>query len=457
MATGSSAFSCAVGDSEWKKTDRILLQILQGLAPPLIASLSDEAGRRPSYIICFVLYIAANIGLACQSSFAALFVLRCLQSSGSSGTVSLVQAVAADVATTAERGTYMSYASMGTLLGPTVGPIIGGLLVQFLGWRSIFWFLTIFAGCAFIVFLVFFPETCRNVVGNGSVPPQRWNVSVLTYMKQRKLNKADLRSQRRSVRLTKASNPLQSLRIVADPESGLILFYSAILFCGFYCVTAALPFQLQDIYGFNSLQIGLCYIPVGCGSLTAVIVTGRAIDWNFRRHAKRLGIEVAKGRQSDLRNYPLELARIQVAIPFTILEIVGLILFGWVTGLRTTLAGPLILLYFLGFASSAAWTSFNTLNVDLNRKSPAAATAANNLVRCLLGAGAVAAVVPCLGRIGSGWTYTLIAFICILFSPIMWVVVHSGPKWREGKRVKAEKAEEAEKLKSESSQETLKG
>jgi hypothetical protein len=62
--------------------------ICQGLAPTFIGSISGKNGRRPAFLICFVVYLGANIGLALQNSHAALIVLRCLQSSGSSESAS---------------------------------------------------------------------------------------------------------------------------------------------------------------------------------------------------------------------------------------------------------------------------------------------------------------------------------------------------------------------------------
>jgi multidrug resistance protein len=134
----------------------------------MIAGFSDHSGRRPAYVICFVLYIAANIGLALQNNYAALLILRCFQSAGSSGTVALCQGVVADIATSAERGNYVAYSSVSTVLRPTLSPIIGGLLSQYLGWKAIFWFLAIFAVPVFILLMIFLPETCQNVVGNGT-------------------------------------------------------------------------------------------------------------------------------------------------------------------------------------------------------------------------------------------------------------------------------------------------
>ncbi|KAL8846394.1 MAG: hypothetical protein Q9221_008507 [Calogaya cf. arnoldii] len=107
--------------------------ILQAVSPMVIAGFSDQAGRRPAYIACFGLYLAANAGLTMQRNYWALLVLRCFQSAGSSALVALCQGVVADVATAADRGSYVAYASVSTVLGPTLSPIVGGLLSQYFG------------------------------------------------------------------------------------------------------------------------------------------------------------------------------------------------------------------------------------------------------------------------------------------------------------------------------------
>ena len=111
------------------------LQIFQGLAPMMIAGFSDKAGRRPAYFICFIIYIAANLGLALQNNYVALLVLRMVQSAGSSGTVALAQGLVGDLIVSSDRGKYVAFASLGIILGPTLSPILGGLLSQYLGWH----------------------------------------------------------------------------------------------------------------------------------------------------------------------------------------------------------------------------------------------------------------------------------------------------------------------------------
>jgi MFS family permease len=63
--------------------------IFQGLAPTIFGDFADMAGRRPAYIVAFIIYLGANIGLALQNSYVSLFLLRCLQSTGSSGAFAL--------------------------------------------------------------------------------------------------------------------------------------------------------------------------------------------------------------------------------------------------------------------------------------------------------------------------------------------------------------------------------
>jgi MFS family permease len=101
----------------------------------MIAGFSDKVGRRPAYIICFTIYIIVNLGLALQNNYAALLVLRCLQSAGSSGMVALVNGVVGDLITSSERGAYVAFAQLGSMLGPTLSPILGGLIGQYAGWH----------------------------------------------------------------------------------------------------------------------------------------------------------------------------------------------------------------------------------------------------------------------------------------------------------------------------------
>ena len=59
--------------------------IVAGIAPAIIGDMADMTGRRIVYLLTIGLYCVANVGLAVQNSWTALFVLRMLHSAGGAG------------------------------------------------------------------------------------------------------------------------------------------------------------------------------------------------------------------------------------------------------------------------------------------------------------------------------------------------------------------------------------
>jgi multidrug resistance protein len=427
--------------------------IFQGIAPTIFGDLADMSGRRPVYILAFTIYIAANIGLALQNTYAALFILRCLQSTGSSATIALANGVVADVASSSERGTYISWASAGPMIGPTIGPILGGIIAQYLGWQWIFWFLAILAGLYMIVFLLLFPETGRNVVGNGSIPPQRWNYSLISYLQTHRAAKHAQNSEEDALQRTTTyqreaaialarqrrlrwPNPFKTLRIIGEKDVALILFYNAIVYTAFYDVTASLPYIFQQTYHFNDLQIGLAFIPFGVGCMSATFLNGRIMDWNYRRVAKQAGISIDRKRGEDMRRFPIEKARLQVVFPMLYLGNLMLLGYGWAMDRNAPLAAPLVLTFFIGLFLTGAFNVLSTMLVDLYPQRPSTATAANNLVRCGLGAAGTAVIIQMVNAMGRGWCFTLIALVVFALSPMLWIELKYGGGWREERWVR---------------------
>lgn len=59
--------------------------IVSAVIPSIVGNAADTSGRRPLFLLTLATYFVANIGLAVQSSFPALLMLRMLQSAGISG------------------------------------------------------------------------------------------------------------------------------------------------------------------------------------------------------------------------------------------------------------------------------------------------------------------------------------------------------------------------------------
>ena len=322
---------------------------------------------------------------------------------------------------------------------------------------------------AFLVpFVILFPETgtclplgkvtrlttnlARTAVGNGSIPPQGWNMSLINYLALRRARKANPSNglsrtlSRNSVQRPrrKPFNPLASVQLLADLETATLLLYNAFLFAGFYDVTASLPSLYAEIYGINTLQIGLCYLPFGVGCCCAALSNGQLLDRNFRRWARMLNIEIKKGRQMDLRDFPIEKVRLQIALPMLYVSCAILLIYGWILEINGPLAAPLVLLFFFSLTVTVSFNVISTLLIDFYPRAPATATAANNLVRCLLGAGATGVITPMIDAMGRGWCFTFLSLFLVATSPMLWVIYFKGMGWRETRRLKDERRDKAD-------------
>jgi MFS family permease len=404
--------------------------VFQAVAPTLIGDFGDSVGRRPAFAVAFLIYLVANIGLALQRDYVALLLLRCVQSLGSSGTVVLGIATAADLSSSAERGRYVGIVMSGATIGPAIGPFLGGILAQYLGWPSIFWFCAILAVLVLVPLSATMPETCRNVVGNGSWPPQTWNRPASRWLQPALDPHGPPPSTSTKLRLP---NPLSALKVIFDKEMAVLLFYASILYVSFIVVAATLGTQLGPVYGLNDFQVGLCYLPYGVGCLASAIAQGFVLDRNYSRMARQLGLAVDRKRGNDLTNFPIETARLQLVYPLVAVGLVALAGYGWALQAAAHMAISLVLLFLVGGCVSGAFVILSTLIVDLHPKAPATATAANNLVRCLMGAAGTASVESMMQGMGTGWCFTFLAALCAVFTPSMLVLERYGPGWRAAK------------------------
>ncbi|KAK7966808.1 uncharacterized protein PG986_001085 [Apiospora aurea] len=292
-----------------------LYVVFQAVSPALFAPLSDSFGRRPVLLATFAVYGAAGLGLALnRASYAALLVLRGLQSLGGSTVLSLAYGVVADVVASAERGRMLGPLMAATNLGPCVGPLLGGVIAWETGRPDwCFWTLVVFGGTAFLLIGWTLPETNRAIVGNGRIAAQGiwrtwWDALLWLWRERGHANSeekemidgapsgnvpGDLELRSSSSSGTKATgrkrfiipNPLGPLRIVFYRDTSLTLWTAAVVYSVCYCIQTSIPVIYGPIYHFNNLQVGLSYLAGGflAASLSGVaailILTRKGHAW----------------------------------------------------------------------------------------------------------------------------------------------------------------------------------
>lgn len=113
------------------------------VGPLVIAPMSELHGRVPAYHVCNVVFLVFTMACAASQTLPQLFVFRFLAGVAGSCPVTIGSGTTADMITREKRAGVISIWALGPILGPVIGPIAGGFIAQSIGWRWIFWIISI--------------------------------------------------------------------------------------------------------------------------------------------------------------------------------------------------------------------------------------------------------------------------------------------------------------------------
>jgi DHA1 family bicyclomycin/chloramphenicol resistance-like MFS transporter len=128
-----------------------------GLLP--IGIIADAKGRKPTLLVCLALLLVASIGCALATDVYTLLALRFVQGLGGCATMVIVYAIAADRFRGARLTSISGLLGASWGLAPVIAPAIGGVLVEYISWRGIFFGLALAAVAAGVVVWLVLPET----------------------------------------------------------------------------------------------------------------------------------------------------------------------------------------------------------------------------------------------------------------------------------------------------------
>ena len=103
-------------------------------------SLSDRLGRRPVLLSGLALFLIGSAISAASYSMSTLVLGRFVQAVGAGAGITLSRAIARDVYGRDRMVKAIAYLTMAYTIGPMISPIIGGILIDTFGWRSVFGF-----------------------------------------------------------------------------------------------------------------------------------------------------------------------------------------------------------------------------------------------------------------------------------------------------------------------------
>lgn len=265
------------------------------VSTPIYGKLGDLYGRRALLTIAISIFVAASVLSALAQSMAQLIAARALQGLGAGGLMTLAQAIIGEVVAPRERGKYQAYFAAVFASSSVGGPIIGGLAVDYLSWRWVFWInlplgLAALALCRYALrrlpvrrqkARIDFVGAALLTLGVGALMlVLAWGGNLLAWTSPALFGLAAVSLVALALFAwweRKAPEPLLPLHLFVNPvfrSAGGIIFFSAMAMMG---SIAFLPLYLQLAAGASASGAGLLLIPMTLALVGGSTISGRVM------------------------------------------------------------------------------------------------------------------------------------------------------------------------------------
>jgi MFS transporter, DHA1 family, multidrug resistance protein len=121
------------------------------LGQAVYGPLSDRHGRRPPLFAGLALFVAGSLGCAAAPNVETLVAFRFVQALGGCAPLVIPRAVVRDLFDERDSVSMLSLLMLVMGLAPILAPLIGGQMLGYLGWRSIFWAYAIYGTVLLVV------------------------------------------------------------------------------------------------------------------------------------------------------------------------------------------------------------------------------------------------------------------------------------------------------------------
>jgi DHA2 family multidrug resistance protein len=255
--------------------------------------LAARLGRKRLFLISVVGFTITSILCGAATSLPEMVLFRLLQGVFGAGLVPLSQAVLLDINPKEKHGQAMALWGVGVMLGPILGPTLGGWLTEYYNWRWVFYINVPIGIAAFVGMWIFMPETEKT-------PGRKFDVMGFVFLAlsigalQLMLDRGQSQEWFSSYEvcaeaivaglslylfivhiLTVKAHPFLEPAMFKDRNYAISLMFMFVIGIVLLASMALLPPFLQNLMGYPVLLTGLVLAPRGIGTMAAMMIVGR--------------------------------------------------------------------------------------------------------------------------------------------------------------------------------------
>lgn len=297
-------------------------------------------------------------------------------------------------------------------MGPALGPILGGVLTGSLGWRWLFWVLSVSDAVIVLITAFTFPETYAPIILRRKAKKLRQQTGREYYTKHerdgRSLSHVLAKSLARPCRM-----------LLTQPLVQLMSFYLAYNYGILYIVQSTFASLWTARYGQSVTVSGLHYIAIALGCIIAAQGGARFTD-RIWQHLK------TRARGETQPEY-----RVPLMIPGNIIITAGLFWYGWTAQARAFWLLPDIGIAIFSCGIILGTQAMQQYVMDAFPDYVASAQAASQLPRNIAGFAFPLFAPAMYRRLGYGWGNSLLAFVFIAIAAPAPVIL-----WKYGAKLR---------------------
>jgi multidrug resistance protein len=388
-----------------------LYMVMVGVTTLLWGPLSDRFGRRVVLLVTLVLFIAVTIGCIFARDIGALIGLRAVQGAVVGSTVSVTQAIIADLFAPPERGYAMGVWTIPLLVGPIAAPAIGGAITQAWDWRATF---TLLAGLGALLtaLAAAVPETHQWMTLQRR--QRAYDAACKDHHQQHGGGAAVTApppplppvAEAAEIHPPEMLAPWVPLTFLVEPALSPVVAVGAASFATMFVSLTTFPSVLaQPPYSLSEGIIGVCYLPIGVALMAGSHWGGAASD---AAGARRPGVPSA-------RLIPNLLGAL--ALP------AGALVYGLCFHYGVNLAGPLVGHLGIGFGAACFGPAQMAYISSLKQRQAAAAAAGMLALNFSMAGLLISVAVPLEQALGLAGLFGLLAGVNVAIIAWAGVVV----------------------------------